>query len=176
MPWLPAADWELVGVGEMSEDGMPDIVWRNQNDNVLWLWEMNRTAIDRAYPFFAIPGSSQVRTIAAFDRDGDDDLFFRDLKGSNGIVLMDDTKPSDWRPLPFVGGSWEVFGAMNVLDPLGLVFSDPFAPSPLPPNHSNDLWWRDTESGRIMVWEMNLTTYTNFVELRQVDLRWVPRN
>jgi hypothetical protein len=156
---LDPAVWEIVGVGEMTEDGIPDIIWRDRTNDVLWMWQMDRGRVQRAFPFFAVPSGWSMQAVGDFNLDGDEDLVFRNVDGRNGVLGMSDTVPARWTDLPSVTGEWRVFASADVNS-----------------DSNTDLFWRNEANGEQGLWLMNGASIASYTPIATLASPWRPAN
>ena len=46
LPGVGGTDWDLEGVGDLTGDGKPDLVWRNTTTGENAVWQMNGLTVD----------------------------------------------------------------------------------------------------------------------------------
>lgn len=166
LPTLAANSWDLVGAGDFTSDGIPDILYYNRTSRVLWLRTIGRNIsvtpalpVSRATtPFFTVPAGYSVQAVNDYNRDGENDILFRNTDGSNGYVTMDDTNVVGWQPIPFLEGDWRVVGLADLND-----------------DSQTDLIWRNSDF-QMFGWIMNRETLTSVVAFPSIGTGWTPSN
>ncbi len=168
LPTLAANTWDLVGSGDLSSDGVPDLVYFNRTTRALWLRRIGRNSSDvgiGALPvvrastaFFTVPSGWRVQAVHDIDRDGEQDIIFRNDDGANGVVLMDDTEVRAWLPLPFVDSDWNIVGLSDLND-----------------DGQSDLLWRDG-TGTMVGWIMDQSSLVTTVDFPSLGAGWTPSN
>jgi hypothetical protein len=144
------SDWVPVTTGDFDGDGETDVIWRNSSSGRVIVWFMRGTTHASTATLWpaANPGDENWIPMAAgdFNSDGKPDLVWRHAATGrvivwlmNGITRM--SAPTIW-PATNVGDS----------DWVPLVASD------FNSDGQSDLVWRNTMTGRVIVWHMNGTT------------------
>jgi hypothetical protein len=163
--------WDLIGAGYFSgaDDKSPDLLWLNQQNGTLAVWEMNDTTITRVTVLVNQSGEPvrilppwQFATVGDYGHDGHTDIFLRDMSQgqvavwsmngpiSTGTILLPPEPLVQWR----------------------LVAADQFNPDT---DAHVDLLWRDTATGAMRVWLMAGNSRSNTVPVfapEQLDLNW----
>ncbi len=139
---LPIADWDLAGSADLDLDGYPDLVWRHRTSGALRAWLLEGLAL-RSEAGLSPAGLAdlnwRIAALGDLDADGRDDLLWR--HGQSGALVvwyMDGlTRRAasflDPAALPDLG--WQALGIWDVDD-----------------DGANDLVWRHTVSGKLVVW------------------------
>ncbi len=163
-------DWEPVATGDFNGDGKQDIVWRNSIRGRVIVWFMdgvNRTGTAVLWPATNPADSVWIPMVAGnFNADGKPDLVWRNSTSGRVIVWFMDgitrtgtavlwtaTNPgeSDWVP--------KVVGDFNA-------------------DGKPDLVWRNSASGRVIVWFMDGVARTGTAVLWPAtnpgESDWVP--
>ena len=156
--------WEMAAIADFNKDGTPDYLWREPNSGANGIWYMggeNGTSISQTVSLPAVPGKNwTVGGVADFNKDGFQDIVWREAGGSNGIWLMggDGTSISQTVSLPAVPGSWKIVGVTD-FDRDG----------------NTDILWRETTQGSNGYWRMggvNGTSLQGTVSLPAVPSNW----
>ena len=133
--------YEIAGTGDFDADGDADILWREDNGDVL-TWEMNGDELGLVNQNFAnVSGSYQIVGTGDFDADGDDDILWRHDNGSVVTWEMQDGDFVDSHSIETAGNSWQIEGAGD-LDGDG----------------DADILWRH-DNGNLVSWEMEDGAY-----------------
>jgi hypothetical protein len=145
--FLPSAadtEWEIVGVGDMDNNGWPDLVWQ-RSDGGLAIWHMQGLTMlsaDWLTPTHFPAAGWRVRAVADMDGDGHNDLVIQNqLDGAVGAWLMNGAYRLDallLTPAVLPDTHWKIVGATDVDDD----------------GHA-DLVWHHQQSGALAVWAMN---------------------
>lgn len=148
------SDWQIVGTGDFSGDGRPDIVWHHRTRGWLYLWAMNGGQRLFAAPFSHNGGADPDWRIAGVgDFNGDD---------KPDILWQHDTQ--GWLIL------WRFVGTTRIatveLSP-GQVDAEwkVAAVADLDGDADSDLIWRNSITGDLGAWIMEGTTRETYVAL-----------
>jgi hypothetical protein len=143
--------WEPVATGDFDWDGKPDLVWRNRDSQQLRIWTLNglqRTGTITPTPAQAVDANWELVAARDYDGDGHTDLLWYNVSSGKTVQWLMDanvqrvsgrfTTPAsagdnNWRP---------VASADYGVGPNGVV-------------GSNDLVWRNSTSGRYVVWYLD---------------------
>ncbi|WP_148306074.1 FG-GAP repeat domain-containing protein [Gemmatirosa kalamazoonensis] len=154
---VPTA-WSIVGVGDLTNDGIDDIYWQQTPTNALVVWTMDASdahAGTVALSAYA-PTPWKVAAVADFDRDGRADLLWRHpTTGEVVIWLMNGPTYASSVALGSVPPAWRVSTAGD-----------------LDGNGSADVFWEHTTTGQRVVWFMNGTAVTGSADLGVVPPAW----
>jgi hypothetical protein len=141
------ADWIPMAAGDFNSDGKSDLVWRNATTGRVIVWLMNgitRILTPTIWPATNVDDSAWVPLVAGdFNSDGKSDLVWRNAVTGRVVVwLMDGitrtSAPTIW-PATNAGDSDWV----------------PRAAGDFNGDGQSDVIWRNTTSGRVIVWYMN---------------------
>jgi hypothetical protein len=162
---------------DLDRNGTNDIVWHNPVNAALSFWRLEGTKVleTNAIPNIADSVQWQLRSSADFDRDGDPDLVWQNEgTGQLQVWLM-----RAGTPIPMFGRAGTPPQATAVLS-LGpgqvsdlnwkIVGSGDFNRDGWP-----DLVWQHQGDGRIAIWKMTGTTFSESAPLgpgRVADLEW----
>jgi FG-GAP-like repeat len=158
-----SSSWSLSATGDFNNDGHPDLLWRDQATLKLVVWTMGEggalgtTKTGTLVPTPDHGTDASWRVVAALDFNDDgcrDLLWYNDASGAAvtwnmgcDLVRID----GDFiTPANAGGNNWQVVAAgdFSLYEPEG--DSSPFKQTP----GTNDIVWRDSETGRIVVWHM----------------------
>jgi hypothetical protein len=164
------ADWSVSTDGDFNADGRTDLVWRNVLTGRVVAWLMNgvtRTSTPVLWPATTAGDSASVPMVRAdMNADGKPDLVWRNtttgqvvvwyMDGVNrttSAVLWPATNASDAAWIPMAGGDFNADG-------------------------KPDLVWRNSTTGRVVVWFMDGATRTGTAVIWAIttpaDAAWVP--
>lgn len=110
-------NWEILGTGDFSGDGKPDLVWRYRPTGAMAVWVMNgTTAVGTAFLSANMSDPDwSVRTIADFNNDGRVDLVWQHQTTSRlAVWLMQGTTLLESVSVSTAGLSdtnWQVVGS-----------------------------------------------------------------
>jgi hypothetical protein len=144
-------DWRVAATADFDRDRRPDILWANSATGQMVVWtivDMARTGT--LVPTPSAPGHLNWKVVAARDWNGDwmpDLLFYNETSGRTVQWLLD---PSLVRvssrftnPMGPDSNAWRAAAAGDYgIGPGGVV-------------NSNDIVWRNAQSGRLVVWYMD---------------------
>jgi uncharacterized delta-60 repeat protein len=106
------SDWKLQGNGDFDGDGSKDYIWRNQNSGAIVAWFLNQGSYRDATSFSDtyLDQNWQIVSAGDFNRDGKDDLFWRNISTGQNIVWRMDgvTKRSEQTLAPLGGNDWQI--------------------------------------------------------------------
>ena len=139
--------WKIVGSGDFTGDGKPDLVWQHATTRELALWAMSgrqRIGATLAFSPTHIPLGWAVKAVGDANNDGKPDLYLQNVGSGelcvwlmNGLTLIDGVMIS---PAMTPGTPWEIVGA-------GDMDGDGYT----------DLYWQHTD-GSVAWWRMQGTT------------------
>jgi len=161
-PLQVPTNWQVAGTGDFNGDGAPDILWREVNDGLLYVWYMD--GVTQASGGFLSPmqvsTNWQIEGVRDFNGDGKPDLLWRDttdgllyvwyldgLTQTGGDFLSPMQVPTNWK----ISGTGDFNG-----------------------DGKPDILWRDANDGLLYVWYMDGLTQTggNFLSPMQVPTTW----
>jgi hypothetical protein len=159
----PGLDWKLSATGDFNHDGRPDLVWRNVATRKIAVWTLNGTA----YTATLVPNPDSAadanwEIAAGLDYNGDglrDWLWYNVTSGKLVLWFLDAnlqrTAGQFTNPPSAADANWRVLGGGDYgQGPGGVAFS-------------NDVVWRNSTSGRLVVWYLDFAgnrtagTFTN---------------
>lgn len=143
----PNLNWQIVGAGDVNNDGSADIFWRNYESGGNGYWLMNGNTFSAAVPIPNAPLPWRIQGVADFNRDGRPDLLLRNpstrdvgIWFMNGPNILSTTLLTN---VAFPDSSWNVQGVGD--------FNNDGSP---------DLVWRNSINGQNGIWLMNGARFT----------------
>lgn len=113
-------DWTIAGTGDFNGDGRSDILWRNSNTGEFgdWLAQANGSfAYNAAVGLTAVGLDWHIVGIADYNRDGRDDILWRNDNGQLGDWLANADASFTYNAaagLVSVGTNWELQGSGSI--------------------------------------------------------------
>ncbi|MGI0487175.1 cadherin-like domain-containing protein [Pantanalinema rosaneae CENA516] len=104
--------WRIGGAADFNNDGVSDIVWRNQQDGREGVWLMSGTVAASYAPLLTYNDPRwEIRGVGDFNQDGHPDLVWRSRsQGITGIWLLNGLNLISSVVLPALGSSWDLQG------------------------------------------------------------------
>jgi len=146
--------WRVADVADISGDGAPDLVWRNDLNGVVYIWQLDGNAIGAQRGFGEVGLDWHIAATPDLDGDGRDDLLWRSDDGALFLWRMDGTQILSTQSLGGLSPSWHLFGAPD-FDGDG----------------KGDLLWRN-DDGTVYVWRMDGGTIAGQRGLGQISRDW----
>src|SRR5437762_3076923 len=89
---LPAVstDWQLKDIGDLSNDGNADVLWRDTSGKLI-LWEMSNGTKIKEDPLDQVSTDWHLQAIGDFNKDGKADLLWRNDSGRTELWTLDGT-------------------------------------------------------------------------------------
>jgi hypothetical protein len=142
---IPAPPGSDRSRGDFNGDGWFDLLWKHQTTGLLYAWHMNgaNLALSRSFTPSTVPAGWELGGSGDFNFDGKPDLIWHNL--NTGQIVY-----------------WLMDGVLNY-------YSAGFLPGPVDPtwriasirdfdrNGSPDIWWRNQNTGDMLVWFFNGT-------------------
>lgn len=137
--------------GDLSGDGKPDIMWRNNVNGANAYWVMNGTTQTGTINLPALPNTDyRICATADFNGDGKVDILWRNaVTGANAIWLMNGASVASTINLPGLPGTNFSFEGAADFDG----------------NGTPDIIIRNYSNGNNALWMMNGTNYASTVNL-----------
>jgi hypothetical protein len=155
-----ATNWSVVGCADVSNDGKPDLLWRNATTGDMGFWKMAGLYPDATgyAPMTTIPAVWEVAALADFNGDGNADVLWQNLTtGDRGFWTLGGNYPSSgWIPLTIIAGNWNI---QAVTDANG--------------DGKNDILWQNTSTGDRGWWYLNgMTQSGGYEPLTSIGNQW----
>jgi uncharacterized repeat protein (TIGR01451 family) len=113
----PDTNWRLAGLGDVNNDGKPDLFWWNQLTGVSEIWTMNGATRTALVPLPTV-ADTNWRMVAVGDVSGDgwsDILWRHRVSGQIALVTMAGTSPTNQIMLPAVSDqTWQIAGTSDL--------------------------------------------------------------
>lgn len=154
LDFVPAnAGWDVIGVGDFTNDGKADVLWRNQVTGENGIWGVNGAAVTSYTQLDFVPVNTGWDAVGVGDFNGDrnTDILWRNRNTSeNAYWEMNGTTYVAFRAIEpvSVASGWNVAG-------VGDFNRDSRA----------DIIWRNSLDGQAEIWEMNGNVKTGVVGL-----------
>jgi hypothetical protein len=143
-PVVSSSDWAIAGVADFNGDAQPDLFWRNAATGQTTVWYMDGATWTGEYAVLPTVSGSEwsIVGVADFNKDGQPDILWRN--GSTGRTTIWYMNGAIWN-----GGYAEVEPTLNYPNWSIVGIAD------FNRDHSPDLLWRDSTSGRMTIWYMD---------------------
>ena len=153
------SDWNIETVTDFTQDGIPDIFWRNATtgDNHIWLMDSDGTTNAIVNPG-SVGVNWQIEKVTDFSNDGVPDILWRNNNtGANSIWLMENNGTLNSESNPgTVGVNWQIEAVTDL--------SNDGVP---------DILWRNSTNGLNRIWLMeNNGTLNSAVNPGSVGTNW----
>ncbi|BDI15034.1 hypothetical protein ANSO36C_08360 [Nostoc cf. commune SO-36] len=159
LPSVADPAWQIAAsTADFNNDGIADILWRNQVTGANTIWEMNSTGYETTHTLPQVDVNWQIVTTADFNRDSTPDILWRNMKtGENAIWQMNGvTRETGYFIDPVADTNWQIAGTAN--------FSGDSTP---------DILWRNVKTGENAIWQMNgVTRETGYFITPVTDTNW----
>jgi hypothetical protein len=138
--------------GDLSGDGISDIVWRNTStgDNSVWFVNASGFTGGATLPF--VPTSASIVGAGDFNHDGHVDLLWRNSSGGISVWFMNGGSLIGGVTLPSVSNTAVIVAGVGDLNGDG----------------SADIVWRNTQNGDNSVWYITASGFTGGATLPAV--------
>lgn len=154
----PPLNWTLAATGDFNHDGHADLLWRNETSQKLVVWTMGqgapptqKTGIIVPSPDQAVDANWSVAAALDFSADGLRDLLWYNSTSGKLVVWKMNAN------LVRISGNFtSPAGAANAN--WKVVAGGDYGPGPGGVSSSNDVVWRNVDSGKLVVWHMDPTT------------------
>lgn len=162
--------WVPITAGDFNADNKPDLVWRNTASGRVIIWYMDGTTRSSTATIWPVTSAADALwvpiTAGDFNADGKPDLIWRYSPTGRVIVwYMNGVTRT---------GTANVWPATAAGDSLWV----PVATADMNADSKPDILWRNSSSGRVIVWIMNGINRTSTVTLWAAsavgDSLWVP--
>jgi 5-hydroxyisourate hydrolase-like protein (transthyretin family) len=159
---LNPSNWQIISTADFNNDGIADILWRNQASGQNAIWEMKRDFTLQSGRFITPLADSNWQIVGTgdFNHDGIADLVWRNQDtGQNAIWQMNSTDVETGYYLTSVADSnWQIAGIAD--------FDGDGSP---------DLLWRNAQASKVGFWQMKGFTESQTYFLPDVSSDWVVR-
>ena len=140
-PGQVGLEWQIRGVGDVTNDQHADLVWHNKENGETVVWLMNKEGLSQALTF---PGGAgldwSIRGVGDVNSDGHADFVWRNTEnGATAVWLMN--QQGLRQAATFPGGAGLAWSIRDVAD--------------VNRDGSADWIWRNTDTGATAVWLMN---------------------
>jgi hypothetical protein len=159
LPPVYDLSWQIVGAGDLDNDGWPDLIWRNTVTGANVVWFMRAGAFVSLAALPSVTPDWQMVAAADFNQDGSTDLLWRNLNtGANVAWLMNGIQQVGAVALtPLADATWQIVNAVDVN-------ADGFP----------DLVWHNNATGQNAVWLLSGVTTVSNVAMPATPLDWRP--
>ncbi|MDX2232015.1 MAG: DUF4347 domain-containing protein [Leptolyngbyaceae cyanobacterium bins.349] len=145
--------WDVVGVGDLSNDGNTDLLWHNAWSGTVAIWSMDGTTLTGYTEVTSVPAASGwgVAGMGDFTGDSLNDIVWRnEWTGQNAIWTMNGTTVTGYTEIASVPGSsgWRIAGVGDYTQ-----------------DGKADLLWQNDWTGQTLAWSMNGTSITGIIDL-----------
>jgi uncharacterized delta-60 repeat protein len=141
------AEWKIQATGDFNGDGREDLVWRNSNSGVALTWFMNGNNYigESNFPNTVTDQNWQIVSANDFDKDGKDDLFWRNsVTGKNLVWFMNGANKIGERAINSEGSDRLVPGNDWQIK----------ATADFNKDGNVDILWRNSVTGNNLVWNL----------------------
>jgi hypothetical protein len=163
---LMGRNWTIRAVGDMDEDGKPDLIWQNRTNAQVAVWIMNGPKYVQSRTVTGHVADKGARLVGAADFDGDrrtDLVWYNEQTGAVTYWLMNGTA---------VQASRDTYPNDTISDTNWMVR----AVTDLNGDRKPDLVWQHRKDGLLAAWLMNGTTIMRVTPLnpgRSEDPSWI---
>jgi hypothetical protein len=148
----------VVGVGDFNGDGKADILWRNNTNGNVAIWEMNGITVTNSSTatFGNMPATWSVAGTGDFNGDGESDILWRDSSGNLAIWEMNGTT--------ITNANSTGIGSLSTIWSVAVT-------GDFDGDGKSDILWHDT-GGDIAIWYMTGTTISSGAGLGTMPTSW----
>ncbi len=147
----PAPEWKLSATADFDHDARPDLVWRNTATRALEIWTMNGatpTGTITPTPAQATDANWEIVAALDMDRDGNNDFVWYNRTSGRIVFWFMDAAVQRLAgqfatPMQAGNANWKVLAAGD------------YGVGPNGRPGTFDLVWRNADSGRFVVWNMD---------------------
>jgi len=153
-----APSWKLSATADFNADGKPDIVWRNFTSQKIVIWTMNGTVkVGNIIPTPDQAVAINWEIVGAFDMNGDGTTDFLWYNSTSGKIVywwmnaaVQRITGNFTNPANAGANNWKVLAAGDYgVGPGGVA-------------NTADVTWRNADSGRYVVWYLDLAGNRTF--------------
>jgi hypothetical protein len=115
-----SAEWEVKAVGDFDGDGTSDLLWHNQQNGIVSVWQVQNGTYKKSVTLAYVPVAEwQVLGAADVDGDGVSEILWRNKNGQVSVWLMSNFAVKEFGPPFMVPLEWEFAGILATKTPLG---------------------------------------------------------
>jgi hypothetical protein len=115
-----SAAWEVKAVGDFDGDGTSDLLWHNQENGIVSVWQVQNGTYKRSVTLAYVPVAEwQVLGAADMDGDGVSEIIWRNKNGQVSVWRMSNFAVKEFGPAFMVPLEWEFAGILPTKAPLG---------------------------------------------------------
>jgi len=155
---IPAAGWQLAGVGDFDGDGFQDdLVWQRPETGEAYIWDLDDGVVvgggdlSQGAP---VDPAWHIGGVTSFDEDGiqDDVLWQNTVTGEVAIWTTENNQATGYFSIAVLDDlNWKLQGASD--------FDNDGNP--------DDILWQNTASGQVLIWNMDGASISSFTTVTE---------